>query len=94
MAERSTAKAKRRDAARNTVKAQTSASSKKSASSNASRGSSSELSLAGRDLSEENARLKSELAAAQQRIADLEIRHAEVANRIDWVLESLHNLPE
>jgi hypothetical protein len=45
-------------------------------------------------LGEENARLKAELAAARQRIVDLETKHAEVVNRIDWVIDSLHNLPD
>lgn len=45
-------------------------------------------------LSEENARLKAELAAAHQRIAELETRQSEVVNRIDWVIDSLHNLPD
>jgi hypothetical protein len=42
----------------------------------------------------ENARLKAELAEARERIADLELKQAEMINRIDWVIDSLHNLPE
>lgn len=44
--------------------------------------------------SEENIRLKAELAAARRRIAELETRQNEVINRIDWVIDSLHNLPD
>lgn len=43
-------------------------------------------------LAEENARLKAELAQAQARIAELEQKHTEIVNRIDWVIDSLHNL--
>jgi hypothetical protein len=43
---------------------------------------------------DENARLKVELAEARERIADLELKQAEIINRIDWVIDSLHNLPE
>ena len=71
MSERSTAKAKRRDAAKASYAPAPST-----------------------VLSEENTRLKAELAAARQRIADLESMQAHVVNRIDWVLDSLHNLPE
>lgn len=46
------------------------------------------------ELGAENARLKAELQAAHARITDLESRQAEVANRIDWVIDSLHNLPD
>ena len=42
----------------------------------------------------ENARLKSELAEALERIADLEIKHAEIVNRIDRVIDSLHKLSD
>ena len=45
-------------------------------------------------LGAENARLKAELAEARERIADLELKHAEVINRIDWVIDSLHNLTD
>jgi hypothetical protein len=48
---------------------------------------------AGSGLGEENARLKAELAQAKERIADLELKQAEIINRIDWVIDSLHNLP-
>lgn len=44
------------------------------------------------DVRSENARLRGELAAAQQRIAELEQRTADALNRIDWVIDSLHNL--
>jgi hypothetical protein len=46
------------------------------------------------DLSVENARLKAELAQARDRITDLELKQAEIINRIDWVIDSLHNLGE
>ena len=49
---------------------------------------------AGGSLGDENARLKAELAQAKERIADLELKQAEIINRIDWVIDSLHNLPD
>ncbi len=42
----------------------------------------------------ENARLTAELAQARSHIAQLEQKHAEIINRIDWVIDSLHNLSE
>jgi hypothetical protein len=45
-------------------------------------------------LAEENARLVAELTAAQARIAELEHKQAEIINRIDWVIDSLHNLAD
>ena len=50
------------------------------------------ISDAGTGLAEENARLVAELAAAKVRIIELEQKHAEIINRIDWVIDSLHNL--
>ena len=38
--------------------------------------------------------LKAELAAARARIAELEQKQADIVNRIDWVIDSLHNLTE
>lgn len=38
--------------------------------------------------------LKAELEAARGRIAELERNRDLVANRIDWVIDSLHNLLE
>ena len=48
----------------------------------------------GSSLGAENARLKAELVAALERISDLELKQAEIINRIDWVIDSLHNLPD
>jgi hypothetical protein len=45
-------------------------------------------------LAAENARLKGELAEALERISDLELKHAEIINRIEWAIDSLHNLPD
>ena len=45
-------------------------------------------------LEAENARLLSELAAARSRIFELEQQHAEIINRIDWAIDSLHNLSD
>jgi len=78
MSERTTAKAKRRDTAKASAKTSSNSAKRPLA----------------KGLSEENARLKAELAAAEARIADLESKHAEAVNRIDWVLDSLHNLPD
>lgn len=46
----------------------------------------------GIDLASENARLEEELAAARAKIAELEQKHEEIINRIDWAIDSLHNL--
>ncbi len=45
-------------------------------------------------LAAENARLHLELAAARSRILELEQKHAEIINRIDWAIDSLHNLSD
>lgn len=45
-------------------------------------------------LAAENARLHVELAAARSRILELEQKHAEIINRIDWAIDSLHNLSD
>jgi hypothetical protein len=42
----------------------------------------------------EVAGLKAELATARARIAELEQKQADIINRIDWVIDSLHNLTE
>ena len=42
----------------------------------------------------ENARLHLELAAARSRILELEQKQAEIVNRIDWAIDSLHNLSD
>ncbi|PPC87304.1 MAG: hypothetical protein CTY31_02600 [Hyphomicrobium sp.] len=39
-------------------------------------------------------RLRAELAAALSRIAELEAIQNDAINRIDWVIDSLHNLSE
>lgn len=43
---------------------------------------------------DEIARLQAELAVARVRIAELEQKQADVINRIDWVIDSLHNLSD
>jgi hypothetical protein len=47
-----------------------------------------------KSLERECERLKSQLAEANERIAALEQRRAEAVNRIDWVIDSLHNVLE
>lgn len=42
----------------------------------------------------EIARLEAELAKALKRIAELEKCHQDVVNRIEWAIDSLHNLPQ
>jgi hypothetical protein len=48
----------------------------------------------GGGLAADNAALKAELEQARARIAELERRQAEILNRIDWAIDSLHNLRE
>jgi len=36
--------------------------------------------------------LKTQLAATEQKLAELESQRIEALNRIDWVVDSLHNL--
>jgi hypothetical protein len=45
-------------------------------------------------LERERDALKTELAAAQARIAALERQRTELLNRIDWAIDSLHSLVE
>jgi chromosome segregation ATPase len=45
-------------------------------------------------LERENTRLMTQLEEAQERIARLEQSRAEAVNRIDWVIDSLHNILE
>jgi hypothetical protein len=45
-------------------------------------------------LAAENATLKAELEQARARISELERRQTEILNRIDWAIDSLHNLRE
>ena len=47
-----------------------------------------------KSLERECERLKTQLAEANERVAALEQRRAEAVNRIDWVLDSLHNVLE
>ncbi len=46
------------------------------------------------DLEAECRALRSELEAAREEIASLQKRRELVVNRIDWVIDSLHNLLE
>ena len=39
-------------------------------------------------------RLKTDVETAKARVAELEAQRKEVANRVDWVIESLHNILE
>ncbi|HPG88890.1 MAG TPA: hypothetical protein PLD46_04510 [Hyphomicrobium sp.] len=84
MAERTTAKAKRLDAPKGARKGLSKQAGVAAAV------------AAGADgaLADENARLKADLAAAQERIADLELKQTEITNRIAWVIDSLHNLAD
>jgi septal ring factor EnvC (AmiA/AmiB activator) len=45
-------------------------------------------------LERECERLKGKLAEAEERFAGLEERRTEAVNRIDWVIDSLHNVLE
>jgi hypothetical protein len=45
-----------------------------------------------KSLERECERLKGQLAEANESIAALEQRRAEAVNRIDWVIDSLHNV--
>lgn len=47
-----------------------------------------------KSLERERDRLKAQLAEANGRVAQLEQRRAEAVNRIDWVIDSLHNVLE
>jgi hypothetical protein len=47
-----------------------------------------------RQLERECDRLKEQLAEAQERIVRLEQSRTEAVNRIDWVIDSLHNVLE
>ena len=47
-----------------------------------------------KQLERECDRLKEQLAEAHERIARLEQSRAEAVNRIDWVIDSLHNVLE
>lgn len=96
MAERISARAKRQEAPKEAAKgARKSAS--KAASGKAvqsSPGGSALPNLGGAALADENQRLKAELEAARERIADLESKQADITNRIAWVIDSLHNLDD
>jgi uncharacterized coiled-coil DUF342 family protein len=45
-------------------------------------------------LEQERDRLKAQLAEAEERIGRLEESRTETVNRIDWVIDSLHNVLE
>jgi len=45
-------------------------------------------------LERERDRLKAQLQEAQERLARLEESRTEAVNRIDWVIDSLHNVLE
>lgn len=45
-------------------------------------------------LEQERDQLKAELEAARRRIAELEAARAQVLDRIDWAIDSLHNVIE
>lgn len=45
-----------------------------------------------RVLENERDALKAQLAAAQERITELEQAHEQAVNRIDWVIDSLHKV--
>jgi predicted RNase H-like nuclease (RuvC/YqgF family) len=47
-----------------------------------------------KSLERECERLKAQLSEANERIAALDQRRAEAVTRIDWVLDSLHNVLE
>jgi uncharacterized coiled-coil DUF342 family protein len=47
-----------------------------------------------KSLERERDRLKAELTEARERISRLEASRTEVVNRIDWVIDSLHNVLE
>ena len=47
-----------------------------------------------RTLETERDRLQAELAAANKRIAALEVARDQVLDRIDWVIDSLHSLSD
>lgn len=96
MAERITARAKRQDtpkqASKRVRKSAPAAASGKAVQSSPSAGPAG--AAADPELTNENQRLKAELAAARERIADLESKQVDVTNRIAWVIDSLHNLDE
>lgn len=50
--------------------------------------------VAGDEGARERDRLKAELAAAHARIAELEAQRDQIANRIDWIIDSLSSLLE
>jgi hypothetical protein len=58
----------------------------------AARGARSEGAAASVDLEAECKRLREALEAAQARIRELEAGREDLANRIDWVIDSLHSL--
>ena len=92
MAERITARAKRQDTPKEASKRVRKAASGKAVQSSPAAGQAG--TAADPELTNENQRLRAELAATRERIADLESRQVDVTNRIAWVIDSLHNLDE
>ena len=78
-------------AERNTAKSSSPARAKAKRPASAKLGAKAEIAMG---LAEQNAKLSSELTAAHERISELERKHSEIVNRIDWVIDSLHNLTE
>ena len=78
-------------AERNTAKSSSPARAKAKRPASAKLGAKAEIAMG---LAEQNAKLASELTAAREHIAELERKHSEIVNRIDWVIDSLHNLTE
>lgn len=90
MAERITARAKRHDAPKQATRGGRKTAAGKAVQGAASGSAPTELGSSA--LADENQQLKADLAAARQRIADLESKQTDITNRIAWVIDSLHNL--
>ncbi len=94
MSERGSAKPKRSVAPKTVGKKPASGSKTASRSTAAVAGSNASLSERAGAGDVELTRLQAELAVARARIAELEQRQTDIANRIDWVIDSLHNLTD